>query len=148
MSDNDRRILYIQDDPYSRVLVHRVLTARGYTVLEAEDGTTGITIAQEVVPDLILMDLSMPGMDGYEVSRRIKSIPQLQHIPIVALTAHAMRGDREKALAAGCNGYIPKPIDIKSLPEQIARFLEARGKGQEARSKRQRDKQDKGKVFL
>ena len=128
MSDNGKCILYIEDNPYSRTLVRRILEARGYTVLEADNGVTGLATAQEAMPDLILMDLSMPDMDGYETSQQIKSIPQLQHIPIVALTAHAMRGDREKALAAGCDGYISKPIDARALPGQIARFLNKRQK--------------------
>jgi two-component system cell cycle response regulator DivK len=118
-----KRILYIEDNPDNRLLVRRVLQAEGYTVLEANDGQSGMTVAAETQPDLILMDINLPEIDGYEVTARLKQLPGISHVPIVAVTANVMKGDREKTLAAGCDGYIQKPIDIDLLPEQIERFL-------------------------
>ena len=118
-------ILYIEDDFQNRVLVRRVLEAAGFSIIEAEDGTQGLRMAQELVPDLILMDISLPRMDGYEVTSRLKQMETLAHIPIVAMTANVMKGDREKTLATGCDGYIPKPIDVDLLPEQLHQYLAA-----------------------
>ncbi|MGQ9627865.1 MAG: hybrid sensor histidine kinase/response regulator [Anaerolineae bacterium] len=118
-----RKVLYIEDNFSNRMLVRRILEAEGYIVLEAEDGLSGIKIAQEERPDLILMDINIPGMDGYETTTKIKNIPELKSIPIVALTAKVMGGDREMALIAGCDGYIQKPIDVERLPRQIEEFL-------------------------
>ncbi|NJN97947.1 MAG: hybrid sensor histidine kinase/response regulator [Anaerolineales bacterium] len=118
-----KTILYVEDNAANRELVRQVLEGVGYTVLEALDGLSGIKAAQDTHPDLILMDINIPGMDGYEAATRIKSLPELSNIPIIALTAKVMAGDRERALAAGCNGYIAKPIDIDVLPQQVAEFL-------------------------
>jgi two-component system cell cycle response regulator DivK len=118
-----KRILYIEDNPDNRLLVRRVLQAEGYTVIEANDGQSGMTVAAEAQPDLILMDINLPEIDGYEVTARLKQLPGISHVPIIAVTANVMKGDREKTLAAGCDGYIQKPIDIDLLPEQIERFL-------------------------
>lgn len=123
------KILYVEDNRVNRVLVRRVLTKAGYTVLEAKDGLSAIHVAEQERPDLILMDIMLPGMDGHQVTTRLKSLPELSQTPIVALTAKAMPGDRERALIAGCDGYIPKPIDVDGLPDQIAEFL--RGKREE-----------------
>jgi signal transduction histidine kinase len=117
------KILYVEDNLINRLLVKRVLEAAGHTVLVAVDGLEGIRVAQESVPDLILMDINIPGMDGYEATTKLKSTPKLKDIPIVALTAKVMAGDREMALTAGCDGYIPKPIDVDLLPSQVAEFL-------------------------
>ena len=117
------KILYIEDNPDNRMLVRRVLQAEGYTVIEAKDGPTGIRIATEQIPDLILMDINLPDVDGYEITARIKQLPGLAKVPVIALTANVMKGDREKTLAAGCDGYIQKPIDIDQLPAQIEHFL-------------------------
>ncbi|HXV42597.1 MAG TPA: response regulator, partial [Anaerolineae bacterium] len=116
-------ILYVEDNAANRLLVRQVLEGVGYTVIEANDGLDGIKLAQKTQPDLILMDINIPGMDGYEAATRIKSLPDLSNIPIIALTAKVMAGDRERALAAGCDGYIAKPIDIDALPKQVAEFL-------------------------
>lgn len=121
--DRQRTILYVEDNPENKLLVRRVLEAQGYRVVDADDGLSGIRMAQEIQPDLILMDINLPGMDGYEAATKIKSIPSLRHVPIVALTANVMQGDRERSLAAGCDGYLPKPIDIDQLIEQIEAFL-------------------------
>jgi len=123
MSQEPKKILYVEDNPVNRLLVRRVLTHAGYIFLEAEEGLSGIKVAQEERPDLILMDIMIPGMDGYQVTTKLKSLPELADTPIVALTAKAMEGDRERALIAGCDGYIPKPIDVDRLPLQVAEFL-------------------------
>ena len=117
------RILYIEDDYQNRVLVRRVLEASGFAVIEAENGKIGVQLAQKEGPDLILMDINLPEMDGFEVTARLKQLETLAHVPIVAMTANVMKGDREKTLAAGCDGYIQKPIDVDLLPDQISRFL-------------------------
>jgi CheY-like chemotaxis protein len=120
---DSRTILYVEDNQDNRVLVRRVLEAEGYRVLEAPDGPTGIELARTRHPALILMDINLPEVDGFEVTARLKAMPDLRGVPIVALTANVMKGDREKTLEAGCSGYIQKPIDIDLLPEQIASFL-------------------------
>jgi len=121
------KILYIEDNPGNRMLVRRILMVEDYDVYEAEDGPTGVEIALREKPDLVLMDMNLPDLDGYEMTRRMRAIPELANIPIIAMTANVMQGDREKTLAAGCSGYIPKPIDVDELPHQIARFLKKKG---------------------
>ena len=118
-----KRILYIEDNPENRLLMRRVLMAEGYTVEEASDGNSGLRKASESPPDLILMDINLPEIDGYEVTARLKQLPNMAGVPIIAVTANVMKGDREKTLAAGCDGYIQKPIDIDLLPSQIESFL-------------------------
>jgi two-component system cell cycle response regulator DivK len=120
-------VLYIEDDFQNRVLVRRVLEASGFSIIEAENGLTGLQLAQDSIPDLILMDINLPKIDGYEVTLRLKQIGALAHVPIIAMTANVMKGDREKTLDAGCDGYIQKPIDVDLLPEQINRYLAAMG---------------------
>jgi signal transduction histidine kinase len=121
-----RRILYVEDDVTSRMLVSQVLNTAGYDVIEAEDGMAGIRMAQEARPDLILMDINMPGLDGYAAATKIKGLSGLADTPIIAMTANVVEGDRERALTAGCDGYLPKPIDIDALPDQINEFLGGR----------------------
>jgi two-component system cell cycle response regulator DivK len=116
-------ILYIEDNCENRLLVRRVLEAEGYRVIEAEDGLAGMDYVQSETPDLVLMDINLPKLDGYEVTKRLKQSPAMAEVPVIAMTANVMKGDREKTIAAGCDGYIPKPIDIDSLPSQIAKFL-------------------------
>jgi two-component system cell cycle response regulator DivK len=116
-------ILYIEDDFQNRVLVRRILEASGFAIMEAEDGKTGLKLAERFVPDLILMDINLPEIDGYEVTSRLKQMSALAQVPIIAMTANVMKGDRERTLAAGCDGYIQKPIDVDLLPDQINRFL-------------------------
>lgn len=118
------KVLVVEDNQDSRELVVKVLTSRGYTVVEAVDGEDALKKAQEERPSLVLMDISLPKLNGYEVTRRLKAMEELRDVPVIALTAHAMKGDREKALEAGCRGYISKPINIRELPEQVRRFLE------------------------
>jgi two-component system cell cycle response regulator DivK len=116
-------ILYIEDNPDNRMLVRRVLEAEGYQVVEAEDGSEGIECLKSTIPDLVLMDINLPEMSGYEVTARLKQMPSTALVPVVAMTANVMKGDREKTLDAGCDGYISKPINIDTLPDEIAKFL-------------------------
>ena len=120
---NNSTILYVEDNIDNRTLVRRILMAEGYNLLEAINATEALEILKNTQPDLILMDINMPDMDGYSLTAQIKSTPGLESIPIIALTANVMRGDRERSLEAGCDGYIQKPIDIDALSEQIERFL-------------------------
>lgn len=122
------RILYIEDNADNRLLVRRILMASDYdfVVLEAENAREGLQIALTQAPDLILMDVSMPEMDGLTATQLIRDIPELNDLPIVALTANAMEGDKERALAAGCDGYIGKPIDVDKLPDDILYYLRRR----------------------
>jgi two-component system cell cycle response regulator DivK len=116
-------VLYIEDNDDNRTLVKRILMADDFKVLEAPDGAVGFDIAVTCLPDLILMDINLPEIDGYEWTARLKSVPELKGVPIVALTANVMRGDREKSMAAGCDGYIQKPVDVDRLPDQVKSFL-------------------------
>ena len=118
------RILYIEDNPENRLLVSRVLEADGYEVVEAVDGPSGLKAAQESEPDLILLDIGLPTVDGYDLAERFRAMPELDEVPILAVTANVMKGDRERSLAAGCDGYIPKPVDIDRLPMQIRQALQ------------------------
>lgn len=117
------RVLYIEDKPDNRLLVRRVLMAEGIQVIEAEDADKGIQLAMQEMPDLILMDINMPGKDGYTATNDIRQLPALDHIPIVALTANVMKGDKEKSIDAGCDGYIPKPIDVDRFPIEVMNFI-------------------------
>jgi len=122
-----KKILIVDDNEDSRDLVTKVLKQSDYQIVQAVDGEEALAKVVSEKPDLILMDRSLPKMDGLEVTKRLKSNAATNKIPIVALTAHAMRGDREKALAAGCEGYIPKPINVRTLAEQIRLYLENPG---------------------
>ncbi|MFC1959241.1 response regulator [Chloroflexota bacterium] len=117
------RILIVEDNPDNRTLITDILEAMDYTVVEAIDGEQGVAKAIQEQPDLILMDLSLPQMDGWTATGHIKANNDLQAIPIIALTAHAMVGDREKAIAAGCDDYITKPIDLNELKSKLAQYL-------------------------
>jgi two-component system cell cycle response regulator DivK len=117
------KILVVEDNQDNREMVVKVLKFNGYEVIEAVDGEEGIEKAKTEAPALILLDIYLPKMDGYEVAKRLKADTGLKDIPVIALTAHAMKGNREQALAAGCDGYISKPIDIRELPKQIEQFL-------------------------
>ena len=109
------KILIVEDDDMNRDMLTQRLELRGYHVVEAVDGPQGVAMAREEFPDLILMDVNLPEMDGWEATRRLKSESATRHIPILALTAHALVGDREKALRAGCDDYETKPIDLPRL---------------------------------
>ncbi len=118
-----KTILYIEDNPDNRLLIKRVLEAEGYRILEAENGEDGVQQAVKFIPDLILLDINLPDIDGYEVTKRLRANPVLAEIPILAITANVMKGDRERTLEAGCTGYIAKPVDVDALPKVIAAQL-------------------------
>jgi len=116
-------ILYVEDNVDNRNLVNRVLRAEGYSIIEAINAKQAMDKLELNKVDLILMDINMPDMDGYTLTAKIKSTHKFSRIPIIAVTANVMRGDRERSLEAGCDGYIQKPIDIDALPQQIERFM-------------------------
>jgi two-component system cell cycle response regulator DivK len=116
-------ILYVEDNPDNRTLVRRILLSEDYTLLEANNAFEALEVLKSSKPDLILMDINMPDMDGYTLTAKIKAMPGFTKVPILALTANVMRGDREKTLEAGCDGYIQKPLDIDQLIKEIERFL-------------------------
>ncbi len=122
MTEKPVTILYIEDNFENRVLVRRVLESEGYAMIEAGTAAQAFEQIEEHLPDLILMDINMPDMDGYTLTAKIKEKPAYQEIPIIAVTANVMRGDKERSLKAGCDGYIQKPIDIDILTEQIERY--------------------------
>lgn len=117
-----KTVLLIEDNPQNLYLETFLLERHGYKVVPVQDGASAVKRAAELVPDLILLDIQLPTMDGYSVARAIRLIDTLKGVPIVAVTSYAMVGDREKCIAAGCNGYIEKPIDPGSFGAEIARF--------------------------
>jgi two-component system cell cycle response regulator DivK len=117
------RILVVEDDEMNRDSLTRLLRRRGYELLTARDGVEGVIVGQSEMPDLILMDMSLPVLDGWEATRRLKAMPKTQAIPIIALTAHAMAADRDKALAAGCDDYDSKPIELTRLLPKMEALL-------------------------
>ncbi|MGH6662962.1 MAG: response regulator [Rhodospirillales bacterium] len=117
------KVLVIEDNEMNRDMLARRLRRRGFDLVLAADGETGISTATREAPDLILMDLSLPGIDGWETARRLKSAAETAAIPIIALTAHAMTGDREKALAAGCDDYDTKPVELSRLLDKMQKLL-------------------------
>jgi CheY-like chemotaxis protein len=116
-------ILIIEDTENNRVLLTRRLKPRGHEIVTAEDAESGLALVESEKPQLVLMDVGLPGMDGWNATRALKQNPATKHIPVIALTAHAMQGDREKALEAGCDDYETKPIDFNRLFEKIDRLL-------------------------
>lgn len=117
------RILLAEDNEMNRDMLSRRLSRRGYDVIIATDGDRAVSLAQAEKPDLILMDIDLPIIDGYEATRRLRATPATRHIPVLGLSAHAMLGDREKALAAGCSDYDTKPIDMPRLLQKIEHLL-------------------------
>jgi two-component system, cell cycle response regulator DivK len=124
--ENKGTILYVEDNPDNRLLVKRILLAEDYSLLEATDAREALNVLKTNHPDLILMDINMPDMDGYTLTAKIKSLPGFERVPILALTANVMRGDKEKTLEAGCDGYIQKPLDIDQLTREIEKFISRR----------------------
>jgi CheY-like chemotaxis protein len=118
-------ILLVEDNELNRDMLSRRLVRKGYDVLIAEDGAKGLSAATDGKPDLILMDMSLPVLDGWEATRRLKAEPETRAIPVIALTAHAMSSDREKAVAAGCDDYDTKPVELERLLAKIERLLQA-----------------------
>lgn len=117
------KILYIEDNPQNMRLVRKMLKLGGYDMIEAADGLTGVAVAAREMPDLILMDINLPDIDGLEATARLKASPDLAPIPVIALTANAMHGDRERFIAAGCDGYLAKPVTKNELLNTVAHFL-------------------------
>ena len=118
-----KKILLVEDNEMNRDMLSRRLKRRGYEVLIAVDGQQGVEMARSEAPELILMDMSLPVLDGWDAARQLKAAPETQAIPIIALTAHAMAGDREQALEAGCDDYDTKPIDLKRLLGKMEALL-------------------------
>jgi CheY-like chemotaxis protein len=118
-----RRILLVEDNLDNMTLIADVLQSLNYSVLQASNGQQGVTMAEAEKPDLILMDLSLPQMDGWTATRLIKANPDLSQIPVIALTAHAMLGDREHAFQAGCDDYLTKPINMRELAAKLTQYL-------------------------
>ena len=121
-----KRILVIEDQEDNRQIVRDLMAASGYELIEATTGEEGVAAAARERPDLILMDIQLPGIDGYEVTRRIKANPQLKSIPIIAVTSYALSGDDKKAFAAGCDGYVTKPYSPRLLLAKIREYLPAK----------------------
>jgi two-component system, cell cycle response regulator DivK len=121
------RILVVEDNPKNLKLVRDVLQYSGFEVIEATSGEDGVRLAKESEPDLILMDLQLPGIDGTEALRQIRAINTGRQVPVVAVTAFAMNEDRERAFESGFNGYVEKPINVRSLPQQVRDFLSLGG---------------------
>ncbi len=119
----NKRILVVEDNSDNMTLIVDVLASMDYDVIQANDGEQGIEVAEKEKPDLILMDLSLPRVDGWQATAHIKADPDLKHIPIIALTAHAMIGDKERALQAGCDDYLSKPIDLPELARKLTHYL-------------------------
>jgi two-component system cell cycle response regulator DivK len=124
---NRRRILVVEDNPKNLKLVRDVLEFSGFEVIEAASGEEGVRLAGEASPDLILMDLQLPGIDGSEALRQIRANAQNPSVPVVAVTAFAMNDDRERAFQSGFNGYVEKPISVRGLPQQVNDFLQLGG---------------------
>jgi len=120
------RILVVEDDPDNRRIVVKVLAVDGYATLEAADGESAVALARREHPDAILMDLAMPGVDGWEAARRLKGDPATADIPIVALTAFALRGDEDRAREAGCDAYLSKPCRPQAIRDVVGRLLQRR----------------------
>jgi len=118
-----QRILIVEDTEDNRRIVRDLLTSVGYELIEAVDGSEGVALAQSERPDLILMDIQLPGIDGYEATRRIRAIPDLAKVPIIAVTSYALSGDEAKTRAAGCDGYVAKPFSPRQLVAKIREFL-------------------------
>lgn len=124
MTTTQTKILVVEDHPLNMELATDLLEAAGYLVLPAINGEEGLKLALSELPDLILMDVSLPGIDGLEATRQLKSQEATRDIPVVAVTAHAMKGDAERVAEVGCSGYITKPIDTRSFASSVASFLE------------------------
>jgi two-component system, cell cycle response regulator DivK len=118
-----KRILVVEDQADNRQILRDLLGSAGYDVIEAEDGQAGLALVKRQRPDLILMDIQLPLMDGYEAMRRIKTDPELQSIPIIAVTSYALSGDEDKARAAGCDGYVTKPFSPRQLLAKVKEYL-------------------------
>ena len=124
MVESARNILYVEDNLENRILIKRILEAEGYNFLGASNASEGLRLARTHRPDLILVDINMPEVDGLTMTQELKADERFAHVPVIAITANVMRGDRERTLNAGCDGYLQKPIDVDLLPRQIVHFLQ------------------------
>jgi two-component system cell cycle response regulator DivK len=122
-----KKILVVEDNPTNMRVIRMVLRSRGYWLLEATDGEEALVVAMEGRPDLIVMDIQLPKIDGLEVTRRLRQSTEFKQIPIIALTASAMEGDREKVIAAGCDEYISKPVNTRQFPQLVEEMLQRGG---------------------
>jgi two-component system cell cycle response regulator DivK len=120
-----KRILIVEDQEDNRAILRDLLSRAGYALIEAADGEEGVKLAQREQPDLILMDIQLPVIDGYEATRRIKGVPELKSIPIIAVTSYALSGDEARARAAGCDGYVTKPFSPRELLAKVRTYLPA-----------------------
>ena len=120
------KILIVEDNPQNMRLIEMTLRAKNYTLLKATDGEEALDVAMRERPDLIIMDIQLPGMNGLEVTRKLRETPAFSHTPIIGVTAYAMKGDREKVIESGCDAYLSKPINTRELPEVIAEMLSPR----------------------
>jgi two-component system cell cycle response regulator DivK len=128
MAKRPCRILVVEDDALNRELMHAVLEGAGYIVLLAADAHAGLEMARRQRPDLVLMDVQLPEMDGLEATRRLRADPATAHIPVVAVTAHVKKDDAQRCLEAGCALHLPKPVDTRSLPEVVQRIIASKGR--------------------
>lgn len=124
-----RKILVVEDNPQNMKVVLMTLKPHGYTLLQATDGEEALKVVISDNPDLIIMDVQIPKMDGLEVTRKLRQMPAFRHVPVIAVTAYAMKGDEEKAREAGCDAYLPKPVNTRQLPQIVAEMLPKQGKG-------------------
>lgn len=120
---SDKTVLCIEDNPVNMILVERIVEAEGHQLLRAEDGPAAISLLETTVPDIILLDINLPGIDGLELARRFKADERLAPIPLIATTAQVLVGDRERCLEAGCDDYLPKPLDIRKLRQVMRHYL-------------------------
>jgi CheY-like chemotaxis protein len=123
MNNSRKTVLCVEDNPTNMLLVARIIEAEGYTLLQSARGDKALEMLQEIVPDLVLLDINVPGLDGLELAREMRQDPRLQNVPIIATTANVLVGDRERCLEAGCDEYMPKPLDIRRLRQLIRSFM-------------------------
>ena len=126
MSDTRKKVLCIEDNAVNMILVERIVEAEGHELIKAEDGAKAINILTETTPDMILLDINLPGIDGLELARRFRSDERLVSVPLIATTAQVLVGDRERCLEAGCDDYLPKPLDIRVLRQIIRHYLDGK----------------------
>ncbi len=124
MSDKRRTVLCVEDNAVNMLLVSRIVEAEGHALVKAEDGPAALDILEDMVPDIILLDINLPGIDGLELARRFKADERLAPVPLIATTAQVLVGDRERCLEAGCDDYLPKPLDIRKLREVMRQYLD------------------------
>jgi two-component system cell cycle response regulator DivK len=123
MANNRKKVLCVEDNSVNMLLVSRIVEAEGHDLIKAEDGPTALDILENLTPDIILLDINLPGISGLELARKFKANDKLAPVPLVATTAQVLVGDREKCLEAGCDDYLPKPLDIRKLREVLRQYL-------------------------